>query len=355
MKAFREANLIPAYQDLPASIKDKVNQIEELYDRTFVYLAANEGVESDVSDFDSYLERNIDAWQGLNDLARYIFERDKPSKDLEELGKQDIPAFIKATIDQMKELYDRTFVYMAARDRAELGISDFDSYLKRQIAAWRGLNNHPKADPPEEETKLKEKSQTIRSKGKAKDISDCDLIDYLGILTYLWLYWITWPSSRQKYWGPVGDKQDLIEAVERAQDRVLVKLALQIGIKTAKIGNRAKEKEKIDRIISEALPEIKEAYQAIMQDGGGWSSLKGGAENRQKAVLAWFIRNAPRLSYLKKVHLEDGHLYNEGGGQEKRNFEMRLLKKVIKETMNKELTYNKINVRVRRVKTKKPG
>ena len=60
--------------------------------------------------------------------------------------------------------------------------------------------------------------------------------------------------------------------------------------------------------ISKAMPEVEEAYRVTLQDGGGWSSHVGTPSQRQTAVLAWFKQSKNRLSYLKKLHLEDPSL-----------------------------------------------
>lgn len=109
-------------------------------------------------------------------------------------------------------------------------------------------------------------------------------------------------------------------------------------------------KNRIEPIISGALPEIDEAYNAVLQEGGGWSARKGGPERRQAAVLAWFDRNEARLSHLKKPHLEDPNLYNDGGGQEKRNFRIRLIGKVVEETAHQRITSQEIIDTLRRLK-----
>jgi hypothetical protein len=97
-------------------------------------------------------------------------------------------------------------------------------------------------------------------------------------------------------------------------------------------------KNRIEPIISGALSEIDEAYDIVLQDGGGWSARKGGPERRQAAVLEWFDRNEARLSCLKKSHLEEPNLYNPGGGQEKRNFRIRLIMKIVEETAHQRIT-----------------
>lgn len=99
---------------------------------------------------------------------------------------------------------------------------------------------------------------------------------------------------------------------------------------------------RIDAIISKAILEIDEAYNVIKQDGGGWSSRKGGPDQRQTAVLAWLSQNEARLTYLKKSYLEDPALYNDGGGQQKRNFRNRLIKKVVKENSHQKITSQEI-------------
>jgi hypothetical protein len=98
----------------------------------------------------------------------------------------------------------------------------------------------------------------------------------------------------------------------------------------------------VNSTVSKALPEIKEAYNVILKDGGGWSYRRGGPSQRQTAVLAWFNRNKDRLSYLKKSYLEDPTLYNDGGGQEKRNFTIRLLMLIIKQNITQKITSQKI-------------
>ena len=78
-----------------------------------------------------------------------------------------------------------------------------------------------------------------------------------------------------------------------------------------------------------ALPEIRKAYNVILRSGGGWSSRKSNADKRKKAVLTWYKRNQVQLSYLKETYLEDPVLYEDRGGQEKRNFINRLLIKIV--------------------------
>lgn len=107
--------------------------------------------------------------------------------------------------------------------------------------------------------------------------------------------------------------------------------------------------KKIDPIIWEAELEIKKAYNVILRSGGGWSS-KIKPEKRKTAVLDWYRRNQARLSYLKEIYLEDPVLYEDGGGQEKRNFITRLLTKIVKDNANQELTFQKVNARLKSFK-----
>ncbi len=105
----------------------------------------------------------------------------------------------------------------------------------------------------------------------------------------------------------------------------------------------------MDSIISKALPEVNRAYDVIMRDGGGWSALKGDPDKRQAAVLAWFDQHKARLYFLRKSHLEDPTLYNDGGGQEKRIFTSRLLLKIVKSKVTKELTFQKISAHYKKL------
>ena len=85
----------------------------------------------------------------------------------------------------------------------------------------------------------------------------------------------------------------------------------------------------------------------MVQDGGGWSSYpnKSSNEKRKKAVLDWYQHNHDRLSYLKEAYLHDESLYNPGSGQEKRNFIVRLIKRIVEEETGKELTFQKVKDR----------
>ena len=49
-------------------------------------------------------------------------------------------------------------------------------------------------------------------------------------------------------------------------------------------------------------------------------------------MLAWFGQNDARLTFIKKSYLEDPTIYNDGGGQEKQNFRVRLIVKIVDET-----------------------
>lgn len=100
--------------------------------------------------------------------------------------------------------------------------------------------------------------------------------------------------------------------------------------------------KRIDSIIPLAMPEIEKAYKAVMKDGGGWSS-KSKPENRKAAALKWYQRNQPRLFFLKEIYLQDLVLYRDRGGQEKRDFITRLLINIVRDTINEELTFQKVS------------
>jgi len=111
--------------------------------------------------------------------------------------------------------------------------------------------------------------------------------------------------------------------------------------------------KKIDQIIFMTLPLIKDAHEAILKHGGGWSSTKSNLEKRKTAVLDWYRRNQSQrryyLSTLKEKHLQNSDLYNDGGGQEKRNFIKRLLINIIKTETNKQLTFRELDERIRKL------
>lgn len=112
--------------------------------------------------------------------------------------------------------------------------------------------------------------------------------------------------------------------------------------------------KKIDPIVWEAEPEIEEAYNVILRSGGGWSSpADKSQEKRKSAVLGWYRRNQARLSYLKEIYLEDPALYEDRGGQEKRNFITRLVIKIVKDQANQKLTFQKVDAHLKNLKNLK--
>ena len=112
--------------------------------------------------------------------------------------------------------------------------------------------------------------------------------------------------------------------------------------------------EKIDPIVWEALPEIEEAYNVILRSGGGWSSPADKSQEKRKlAVLDWYRRNQARLSNLKDIYLEDPARYEDGCGQEKRNFIARLMIKIVKDQADHELTFQKVDTHFKNLKKRK--
>lgn len=111
----------------------------------------------------------------------------------------------------------------------------------------------------------------------------------------------------------------------------------------------------IPGIIDTAVDEIEEAYRVILQKGSGWSSdrSKSTPDKRKTAVLEWYRRNQARLSYLKETYLQDSALYEDRGGQEKRNFKARLLIKIIKHVVKEELTFQKVGDHLKNLKKSK--
>jgi hypothetical protein len=93
----------------------------------------------------------------------------------------------------------------------------------------------------------------------------------------------------------------------------------------------------IQKFLIKALPEVKEAYDAIRKAEGGWSSYKGSPEKRQAAVLQWYQENRGRLQILNEKHLDNWNLYRERDGQEKRNFQTWLLQDIVKSKYSCEM------------------
>lgn len=86
---------------------------------------------------------------------------------------------------------------------------------------------------------------------------------------------------------------------------------------------------KVEYLLARALAEVDEAYQAAKAAPGGFSGRRGKPESRREAVLIWFRENRDRLKVLEEKHLQDRKLYVDGTGQEKRDFQARLLRNII--------------------------
>jgi hypothetical protein len=110
--------------------------------------------------------------------------------------------------------------------------------------------------------------------------------------------------------------------------------------------------QKVEELLSRALPEVEEAYNAAKMAPGGWSSVKGKAESRQEAVLKWFQENQDRLRVLEKRHLQDWTLYLDSE-QEKRAFQGKLLKNVIESSYEWEIPEMDINAYLKRMRQSK--
>jgi hypothetical protein len=115
--------------------------------------------------------------------------------------------------------------------------------------------------------------------------------------------------------------------------------------------------KKNELILAMALPEVKEVYKVILKHGGGWSSNieKSNPEKRKTVALDWYRRNRDNLSYLKEIFLEDPKLYEDGGGQEKRNFMVNLLIKIVKDQADKEITFQKVDAHLKNLKKSEKG
>jgi hypothetical protein len=112
------------------------------------------------------------------------------------------------------------------------------------------------------------------------------------------------------------------------------------------------EKE-IEFIVTKATPEVEEVYHTVVKEGSGWGSFpKSTPEKRKMAVLNWWGHNQGRLFYLKETHLGDTKLYEFGGGQERRGFIGLLLKKIVEDQTNMNVTRQKVYNYYKRLKKK---
>lgn len=108
--------------------------------------------------------------------------------------------------------------------------------------------------------------------------------------------------------------------------------------------------EILPAIISQAAGEIDEAYRVILRNGGGWSRRISSPDKRKSALLDWYQRNHHRLLYLREPYLQDQALYEDRGGQEKRDFESRLLAKIVETLTRKRLPFSKIQAHLKSLK-----
>ena len=105
-------------------------------------------------------------------------------------------------------------------------------------------------------------------------------------------------------------------------------------------------------LIDNAIDEIDEAYDVLKQEGGGWSSdaSKSNPKKRKEALSTWFKREQGRLLYLRELYLTDERLYEDRGGQEKRDFRDILLIMIIEDLVKQKLSSHEIRRRIKDLK-----
>ena len=118
------------------------------------------------------------------------------------------------------------------------------------------------------------------------------------------------------------------------------KVRLMAEIIIALIFQKEKEKTRIKLIVEDCLAEIDSLYKKMIK-GGGWRRGHS-AKERQNDVMLYYDQHPVRFKYIKKFFLEELSLYDEGGGQEKRNFRYRLINKILSEEIKQTFKVREI-------------
>ena len=180
-------------------------------------------------------------------------------RDAEFLPKyQSLPPTVQTKICLIEKLFETAILYLKARESAPVGVPDFDSLL-RDIA--KNMANVT-------QKKLKKGGAGDHHLGFRHDywikiLGDSryrplpDLVHLAYMLAALWIYWLTWPSSRRHFEvrkeicirnlalaaTPPPAPPPSAPSFEATLDRSLVWLAQKVGTETANIHHWGKKKE----------------------------------------------------------------------------------------------------------------
>ena len=110
----------------------------------------------------------------------------------------------------------------------------------------------------------------------------------------------------------------------------------------------------VEGIIESALPEIKKIYSAIKSQVGFSGRLGGGEEAEWKAAaLEGFKDSKKGFKLVKQGHLEDPNLYRFAETQQKRDFEEKLLQKIVENETGVRYGSPSLRKTVRRIRARK--
>ena len=179
---------------------------------------------------------------------------------------QSLPPIVQTKICLIEKLFEMAILFLKARESAPAGVPDFDSLLidiakNMANATQKNLEDEPlKGGAGDHDLGFKY-DYWIKILGDSRYRPLPDLLHHAYMLAALWIYWLTWPSSRRDFEvrkeiclsdlalaaTPSPAPSPSTPIFEANLDHSLVWLAHKVGTETANILHLQKKKEGIAR------------------------------------------------------------------------------------------------------------
>ncbi len=171
---------------------------------------------------------------------------------------QSLPPTVQEKVCGIEVFYERAMLYLVAREGAPAGVPDFNSYLRDVYKnRVKGAQKDHEDEPPKGGAGGAyygglEYDDWIKILGDSRYRPPPDLMHLAMMLLALWIYWLTWPSSRRHFEVrkeicirnlALAATPPSAPSFEAALDRSLVWLAHSLGEEVANTEHWGKRKE----------------------------------------------------------------------------------------------------------------
>ena len=175
---------------------------------------------------------------------------------------QSLPPTVQTKIGLIEKLFETAILYLKARESTPAGVPDFDSLLRDIAKNMANATQKNLVDELQEGEAGNhylgfQYDYWIKVLGDSRYRPLPDLLHHAYMLAALWIYWLTWPSSRRHFevrkeifimnlamaaTAPPAPPP-FAPSFEATLDRSLVLLAQKVGTETANIQHWGKKKE----------------------------------------------------------------------------------------------------------------